>query len=94
MDISQVNLSKISGISFANFMHISCISETYLRQAARMELRQDSETPEIELIMQSFRWIAMRQYNEIPADMRKLETLKSFKTCLWKWIAAQIPINA
>ena len=64
------------------------------RQAARMELRQDSETPELELMMKSFRWRAMRQYNEIPADMRKLETLKSFKTCLWKWIAAQIPINA
>ena len=64
------------------------------RQAARMELRQDSETPELELMMKSFRWRAMRQYNEIPADMRKLETLKSFKTCLWKWIAAYIPINA
>ena len=64
------------------------------RQAARMELRQDGETPELGLALSSFRWRALREYNQIPADMRKLKTLQSFKTCLWKWIVAHIPINA
>ena len=64
------------------------------RQAARLELRQDGETPELGLAMNSFRWRALREYNQIPADMRKLKTLKSFKTCLWKWIIDHIPINA
>ena len=62
------------------------------RQAARMELRTDSDTPELELTMDSFRWRATRDYNCIPAEIRKLETLKSFKTSLWKWIISSIPI--
>ena len=62
------------------------------RQAARMELRQDSETPDLDLMMNSFRWRAVKCYNQLPAGIRKQKTLKSFKTSLWKWIFITIPI--
>ena len=62
------------------------------RQAARMELRQDGETPDLDLMMTSFRCRAAKCYNELPAGIRKLNTLKAFKTSLWKWILIAIPI--
>ena len=62
------------------------------RQAAMMVLRQDGETPELNLMMDSFRWRAVRQYNQLPAEIRKMKTLKTFKTSLWRWILVSIPI--
>ena len=62
------------------------------RQAARMVLRQDGETPDLDLMMNSFRWRSVKCYNQLPAGIRKQKTLKSFKTSLWKWILITIPI--
>ena len=63
------------------------------RQAARMEIRQDGETPDLGLMWNIFRWRALREFNQIPAELRKIGSLKSFKTGLWKWIALSIPIH-
>ena len=62
------------------------------RQAARMEIRQDSEVPDLNLTMDGFRWRATMEFNKIPAEIRQMKTLKSFKTSLWKWITTAIPI--
>ena len=62
------------------------------RQAAKQEIRQDGDTPDLELMTDSFRWRATKDYNKLPADIRKMKTLKTFKTSLWKWILNNIPI--
>jgi hypothetical protein len=62
------------------------------RQATRREIRQDSDTPELGLTMDSFRWRAAKDYNRIPAEIRRMKSLKTFKTNLWKWIISNIPI--
>ena len=54
------------------------------RQAARLEIRQDMTTPDMELTLASFRWRAVRQYNNLPAVMRQEKSLKIFKSTLWK----------
>ena len=41
------------------------------RQAARMEIRQDGETPDLGLMWNIFRWRALREFNQIPAELRK-----------------------
>ena len=63
------------------------------RQAARKEIRQDSSKPKLGLTTDSFGWRARSQYNKLPAEIRKLETLKKFKTNLWKWITTTVPIK-
>ena len=63
------------------------------RQAARMLIRQESEVPELDLTMDGFRWRATLEYNKIPTEIRQMQTLKSFKTSLWKWIISTIPIG-
>ena len=63
------------------------------RQAARMEIRQDRDTPELELTKDSFRWRATREYNRIPAEIRRISSLQLFKTRLWRWIVADVPIG-
>ena len=62
------------------------------RQAARMEIRQDGETPDLGLMWNSFRWRALREFNQIPAELRNVGNLRSFKTGLRKWIVLNIPI--
>ena len=62
------------------------------RQAARREIRQDGGIPDLGLMWNSFRWRALREFNQIPAELRKVGTLKSFKTGLKKWIVLNIPI--
>ena len=63
------------------------------RQAARMEIKQDREHPALELTKDSFRWRATRDYNSLPVDLRNQESLRIFKTNLWKWITINIPIG-
>ena len=74
-----------------NMFTTDYIRET--RQAARMELRQDMETPDLELTKDSFRWRAMREYNELPAELRRQSLVSAFKTELWRWIKANILIG-
>ena len=62
------------------------------RQAARREIRQDGGIPDLGLMCNSFRWRTLREFNQIPAELRKVGTLKSFKTGLKKWIVLNIPI--
>ena len=62
------------------------------RQAARLEIKADAETPDLDLMVNSFRWRALREYNQLPAQLRKVNSLKSFKPSLWKWIQLNIPI--
>ena len=62
------------------------------RQAANLEIRQERETPDLDLMMDSFRWRAAKGYNQLPVAIRKMKTLKMFKTSLWKWILVSIPI--
>ena len=62
------------------------------RQATRREIRQDSDTPELGLTMDSFRWRAAKDYNRIPAEIRRMKSLKILKTNLWKRIISIIPI--
>ena len=63
------------------------------RQAARMEIRQDRDKPELELTKDSFRWRATREYNRIPAEIRRISSIQLFKTRLWRWIVADVPIG-
>ena len=62
------------------------------RQAARLELKADADTPDLDLMVNSFRWRALREYNQLPAELRKVNSLKSFKPSLWKWIRSNISI--
>ena len=62
------------------------------RQAARLEIKADAETPDLDLMVNSFRWRALREYNQLPAELRKVKTLKAFKPSLWKWIRSNILI--
>ena len=62
------------------------------RQAARLEIKADAETPGLDLMVNSFRWRALREYNQLPAGLRKVNSLNSFKPSLWKWIRSNIPI--
>ena len=62
------------------------------RQAARKEIRQDGELPDLGLMWSSFRWRALREFNQIPAELRKGGTQKSFKTGLKKWVVLNISI--
>ena len=63
------------------------------RQAARMEIRQDKDTPELELTKDSFRWRATKEYNKIPAEIRTISSIHLFKTRLWRWIITDVPIG-
>ena len=62
------------------------------RQAARMEIRQDGDTPDLGFMWDSFRCRAIREFNQIPAELKKVGSLKSFKTGLRNWIVLNIPI--
>ena len=62
------------------------------RQAARMEIRQDADTPDMTLTKDSFRWRAVGEYNRLPAEIRKLTSIKTFKTNLWRWVSKSIPV--
>ena len=62
------------------------------RQAASMIIRQEGGTPDKDLMMTSFRWRAAKQFNQLPTEIRKMKTLRTFKTSLWKWIVVNIPI--
>ena len=62
------------------------------RQAARLELKADADTPDRDLMVNSFRWRALREYNQLPVELRKVNSLKSFKPSLWKWIRSNISI--
>ena len=62
------------------------------RQAARLEIKPDRKIPELELTMDGFRWRATKEWNKLPKEVRKLESLKLFKTSLWRWIIKNIPI--
>ena len=63
------------------------------RQAARLEIRQDRTIPDKELTMASFRWRAVKEFNKLPTDIRQLESVKSFKTKLWRWIFENVSIG-
>ena len=63
------------------------------RQAARLEIKQERDHPELELTRDSFRWRATRDYNRLPVDLRNQVSLKIFKTDLWKWITKNISIG-
>ena len=63
------------------------------RQAARMEIKQDKDHPELALTRDSFRWRATRDYNRLPVELRKQGSIRIFKTDLWKWITRNIPIG-
>ena len=60
------------------------------RQAARLELKADADTPDLDLMVSRFRWRALRKYNQLPAELRKVKSFKSFKPSLWKWIRSNI----
>ena len=62
------------------------------RQAIRLDIRQDCDTPDLELMTDSFRWRAAKEYNQLPVAIRKMKTVKTFKTSLWRWILTSIPI--
>ena len=62
------------------------------RLAARLEIRQDSSIPDKELTKDSFRWRAVKEYNKIPLDIIQ-QSLKTFKTKLWRWILTTVPIK-
>ena len=62
------------------------------RQAARLELKADADTPDLDLMVSRFRWRALRIYNQLPAELRKVKSFKSFKPSLWKWIRSNISI--
>ena len=70
----------------------SMFSMNYTRQAARLEIRPDRKIPELELTMEGFRWRAVKEWNKVPTEIRKLNSLKLFKTSLWRWIIKNIPI--
>ena len=63
------------------------------RQAARMEIRQDKNTQELELTKGSFRWRATKEYNKIPVEIRTISSIHLFKTRLWRWIITDVPIG-
>ena len=60
------------------------------RRETRLELKADADTPDLDLMVNSFRWRALREYNQLPAELRKVNSLKSFKPSLWKWIRSNI----
>ena len=74
-----------------NMFTTDYIRET--RQAARLEIRQDMETPDLELTRDSFRRRAMREYYKLPAEIRRQSLVSAFKTELWRWIKANISIG-
>ena len=45
------------------------------RQAAKLEIRQEGVTPDLDLMMDSFRWRAAKGYNQLPVANRKMKTL-------------------
>ena len=51
------------------------------------------ETPDLELTKDSFRWRAMREYNKLPAELRRQSLVSAFKTELWRWIKVNISIG-
>ena len=62
------------------------------RQAARLDIRPDRKIPELDLTMAGFRWRAAKEWNKVPKDIRQSQSIKLFKTSLWRWIIKNIPI--
>ena len=48
--------------------------------------------PKLDLVKDSFRWRAANYYNQLPSNIKNLESLEKFKVETKKWISENIPI--
>ena len=49
--------------------------------------------PRLQTTKDSFKWRAAAQYNQLPAELRKCETLQTFKMNVKAWIKINVSLN-
>ena len=68
-------------------------SYQYRTRQAESGLIQQAGKPRLEITKDSFRWRAATQYNQLPAELRKCETLVTFKKDVKTWIKNNVSLN-
>ena len=63
------------------------------RLAARSHIMlKDTRVPKTELALRSFKWRALRQYNELPLEVRSIQQRDNFKELAKKWIKGNVAL--
>ena len=90
---SLILLFKVLQTKSPKYIHMK-MSIEYARKTRQTEknpLRPQVDS-KLELTRNSFRWRTDSQWNELPAHIRNIKTLKKFKSHLKSWISENIPI--
>ena len=65
----------------------------YNTSQARSKSIKQTGHPTLDLARDGFRWRAANSFNQLPASIKNLDTLKKFKLETKKWIKANTPIH-
>ena len=65
---------------------------TYQTKQARDGMIRHTRDLDLGLTASSFRWRAARSFDELPLEIRKLETAQLFKKAAKAWIKQNIPL--
>ena len=68
-------------------------SYQYNTRQAESGLIQMVGKPRLQTTKDSFKWRAAAQYNQLPAELRKCETLQTFKMNVKAWIKTNVSLN-
>ena len=77
---------------YLHSMHNSW-SYQYRTRQAESGLIQLAGRPRLDITKDSFKWRAATQYNQLPAELRKCETLETFKKQVKTWIKNNVSLN-
>ena len=91
---SVVQIYKVNKTQTPKYLD-SMFSWTYnynTRQAVGGVIRLVGK-PKLDVTRNSFRWRAANQYNQLPTEIRKCQTLASFKTNAKTWIKENVSFS-
>jgi hypothetical protein len=90
---SVVLVYKVIQNKSPKFLHSMFSAEyTYQTKQARDGMIRHTRDLDLGLTASSFRWRAARSFDELPLEIRKLETAQLFKKAAKAWIKQNIPL--